>query len=344
MLISFVTDKAYQNDAIFDFNDPTRYKYYSLRNKFLKYGYEMHTSDIVSPREADVVLFHDLVPGFEHRIDKSKQNYALLIESPLIRPESYKIKNHRWFNKVFTWSDKLLRLNSGIYVKINYSFHFPISVSTGLKGRDKLIAWIVSNKLSSGANELYSKRKEIIRWFENNHPEDFDLFGRGWDRFNFGEFKFLRVWCKIPPVRFLFDKFLTEKFPSYKGQVKNKRKVLECYKFALAFENVKDEAGYITEKIFDAFFAGCVPVYMGANNILDYIPDSCFVNFRNFSSLCDLYLFMCDMSDDEYLAYQNRIVEFLKSDAATKFKIESFVNEVSGNIIADFKIYNKITV
>ena len=32
--------------------------------------------------------------------------------------------------------------------------------------------------------------------------------------------------------------------------------------------------GYITEKIFDSFFAGVVPIYWGAENITDYVPKS----------------------------------------------------------------------
>ena len=30
---------------------------------------------------------------------------------------------------------------------------------------------------------------------------------------------------------------------------------------------------YVTEKLYDAFAGGCVPVYYGAPNILDSLPD-----------------------------------------------------------------------
>ena len=36
--------------------------------------------------------------------------------------------------------------------------------------------------------------------------------------------------------------------------------------------------GYVTEKIFDAFKAGCVPVYWGAENITKYVPAECFID------------------------------------------------------------------
>ena len=69
-------------------------------------------------------------------------------------------------------------------------------------------------------------------------------------------------------------------FPSWKGPIDNKKKVLEQYRFAICYENVQDSPGYITEKIFDCFFAGCIPLYRGASNISDYIPSSCYIDRR----------------------------------------------------------------
>jgi hypothetical protein len=57
---------------------------------------------------------------------------------------------------------------------------------------------------------------------------------------------------------------------------------LEKYKFSICYENARDTPGYITEKIFDCFFAGCVPIYWGANNITDHIPKECFIDKRDF--------------------------------------------------------------
>jgi hypothetical protein len=47
--------------------------------------------------------------------------------------------------------------------------------------------------------------------------------------------------------------------------------LLRRYRFNLAFENSIDR-DYVTEKWFDCFIAGCVPVYLGAPNIGDYAP------------------------------------------------------------------------
>ena len=46
---------------------------------------------------------------------------------------------------------------------------------------------------------------------------------------------------------------------------------LRCYKFCVAIEKSEDRH-YVSEKVYDAFVAGCVPIYVGAPNVLDYVP------------------------------------------------------------------------
>ena len=47
----------------------------------------------------------------------------------------------------------------------------------------------------------------------------------------------------------------------------------------------------VSEKIFDCFAAGNVPIYWGASNVTDYIPEDCFIDMRSFSSFEELYQF-----------------------------------------------------
>jgi len=50
-------------------------------------------------------------------------------------------------------------------------------------------------------------------------------------------------------------------------------KVLPNYKFYLAFENSR-ATDYVTEKVFRALATGTVPVYLGASNVRDLMPDN----------------------------------------------------------------------
>ena len=52
------------------------------------------------------------------------------------------------------------------------------------------------------------------------------------------------------------------------------------YKFIICFENSKTD-GYVTEKIFNVFLSGSIPIYDGAPNITDYIVPGSFIQYDN---------------------------------------------------------------
>jgi hypothetical protein len=101
---------------------------------------------------------------------------------------------------------------------------------------------------------------------------------------------------------------------------------------------VRDLPGYITEKIFDCFFAGCIPVYWGASNIGTYIPEKCFIDRRKFASHEKLHSFMVSMTEPEFSSYQDRIAAFLTSDRAKPFSAEIFAETIVKAIISDLGI------
>jgi hypothetical protein len=213
----------------------------------------------------DAILFMDF-PTFKNKYfrqlinNKFKNVYLMIFESEVIRPDNWNRENHKYFKKIFTWNDELV--DNKKYFKINFAHKIPTDLNFDINKKNKLCTLIAGHKFASHPLELYTERVKAIRWFEQNHPEDFDLYGIGWDKYNFkGALSMLN--------RFeILRKFLKPKYPSYRGAVNSKREVLQKYKFAICYENVRDIPGYITEKIFDCFFAGCVPVYWGAPNVL----------------------------------------------------------------------------
>ena len=52
------------------------------------------------------------------------------------------------------------------------------------------------------------------------------------------------------------------------------------YKFIICFENSKTD-GYVTEKIFNVFLSGSIPIYDGAPNVTDYIISGSFIQYDN---------------------------------------------------------------
>ena len=163
------------------------------------------------------------------------------------------------------------------------------------------------NKSSSHPDELYSARLKIIRYFENRPGNDFEFYGPSWE---------------------------SSHFRNYKGTVKNKIQTLKNYRFCICFENIKNLKGYITEKITDCFIAGSVPIYWGASNITDYIPENCFIAREKFASMDALLSFLKNMPEAEYNQYLENTRRFLESKKAEKFSDEAVATSIAKVIVS----------
>ncbi len=295
--------------------------------------HEVGTIDKISINEADAIVFIDM-PKANNKtlleaIASKKDLYLIAFESPLVIPRSYDEDCHKLFKKVFTWSDDLVRKNPIKYIKINYSYDLPQSIKKTISSKEKLCCVISGNKKIKYSNELYSERLKVIEWFEENHPEDFDLYGTGWDEVVFGKNRYINFILRRSIL--LRKKFATKR-PSYKGKVERKKPILEKYKFSICYENARNISGYITEKIFDCLFAGCVPIYWGANNITEHIPKECFIDKREFDTYENLYSHIKNMSDKKYLQYLDNIENFLNSVKSFPFSSECFSQVIIQNI------------
>jgi hypothetical protein len=302
--------------------DNFAYFYYELKREFSKGGYDLSTQDINHVNESGFIIYHDIPKSLptESNIHKS---YLLILEPLIIKPENWDLNKHKNFKKIFTWDDNLV--DNKKYFKINYSYLLPNNINKDITIKNKLCVLISGNKYTKHPLELYSKRIEAIRWFENNHPEDFDLYGVKWNKLKFHSLYF----------NYKFNKKFSASYPSYKGKVVSKKSILEKYKFAICYENMRDAPGYITEKIFDCFFAGCVPVYWGANNITDYIPENCFIDKCKFDTYQELYDFMVSMSDSDYMDYLDNIEKYIQSDQIKIFSADHFANVITTEILKD---------
>ena len=121
-------------------------------------------------------------------------------------------------------------------------------------------------------------------------------------------------------------------YQSYRGPVVSKRETLKKYKFAICYEN-SIFPGWITEKIFDCFLAGCVPIYLGDPNVTDRIPRDAFIDMRQFKSYSHLYDYIKGMSDTEYLKYIDAIKAFIGSEANYSFTAECFADTICSEIL-----------
>ena len=256
----------------------------------------------------------------------------IVCEPSIVRPDEYKPAVHKVFRRVLTYKKDLCALDPSKYVL----FHLPCMPLPKMKplpfGGRKLCCLIQSYMVLDKPSELYSERARAARWFEAHAPRDFDLMGTEWDRvllpgrLSFLNFALRAAYRRLP----LLKKIKFRRFPSYIGpNVKDKHQTLMDYRFHFAYEN-SVEKDYISEKLFDCFYAGCVPIYHGAPNITDYIPAGAFIDKRNFGYE-ELYRYISRMSEQEYNGYLEAAEAYLRSPAARPFTPEGYVEVFTRN-------------
>ncbi len=323
--------ELYSKNTIFDLNSPFNrdnawHPFSLLKKEFKKNGIELMTSDYIQETDTDYALIYIDFPHKNNRkFDKNIRHYLLILETELIIPENWDLKNHKYFDKIFTWNDDIV--DNKKYFKFNFTQKILKNLNKDLSKKEKLCTLIAGNKKNNHPLELYSKRVEAIEWFEKNHLEDFDFYGIGWDKYTSSN-KYINLFLSKSKLSKLF----ATSYLSYKGKVDSKIETLEKYKFSICYENVRNIPGYISEKIFDCFFAGCVPIYWGANNINQYIPRACFIDKRDFDSYENLYDFMVKMGNENYLEYLDNIEKYLNSEDIHPFSSEYFSETIVSNI------------
>jgi hypothetical protein len=299
--------------------------FHDLQDAFASQDVALSTQDVNSPLESEFVIYNEMPSTLPTGL-QIKKSYLLLFESELIRPDNWNKRSHKHFSKIFTWNDDLV--DNEIYFKMNFT-HFGSVRFVEFSEKTKFCTLIAGNKSVQHPLELYSERRKIIRWFENNQPEKFRFFGMGWNEFTFAGPKLWRALNRWTWLR----RLCSEPWPSYGGKVDSKLSTLSNYKFSICFENARDIPGYITEKIFDSMAAGCVPVYWGAPNIADYVPELCYVDMKKFKNYEEMYVELSKMTSGEYQRRQDEIYRYLQSSKHELFTPEANAAVIALNII-----------
>jgi hypothetical protein len=297
---------------------------YSLKKKLYEKKINLSTFDLNKSSDLNIYINN-------YKKVTTKNNILLLWENDKVLPENnLNFIDFGKFKKIYTWNDDL------VDNKFFFKFYLPVVdhrkiTSTAKKYR--FCCCISNNKdlrLYSKKN-YYQERIRAIKWFEQNALDHFDLYGSGWNSIPL-KYNLLNKFIRII-TNYLVKSDSKLFFKSNNGPIKNKFKILSKYKFCICYENNGDSLGYITEKIFDCFFCGVIPVYLGPSNISSFIPDSCFINRVNFSSYEKLFKYLINLSDSEVLKYQQNIKKFLNSKNAKVFFHNYFAESFSDDIV-----------
>lgn len=300
------------NDEIFYHVDaagnriPTPSAAYLMYEEFIRLGHEIHTYDRYTDwSKVDYFLLYSIDWIAAEQITKAGYADRMVYcnaEPPTVcslhTKEGYETLR-QIFPYILTWNpdwvDGVQIFKRCIPYYYDYQpCHIPFA-------ERKLITGISANKHSDYPDELYTAREQAYDYFEVNYPDQFDFYGVLWQGTN---------------------------HPCYKGTVQSKAETFHHYRFALCFENTRTRCDYITEKIWDCLNAQIVPIYLGAANIRDYIPEDCFIDYNRFTSCADLATYLLSIDEARYQEYLDAAARLLHSDVIAQFQGEQYAHDI----------------
>ena len=334
--------------------------YTYLRRRLADRGIAVHTADRLlsgSVKPAEVNIY--VTMGVRDRYERLGRRGDVVLsaffvpECPVAEPALYRdlVDAAAAFRRMYSFSSSEA-LRPFLPAAVTFlPFRFPQAFSHvhedvwGNRERGFLTI-INANKVPRlRTNELYTERMRAVAYFAAH--DEIDLYGIGWDGppFRIGT---TRVPAALRGAAYLSEARWRRIIPSHdplraaarkvwRGAVASKAETLGRYTFAICFENMILE-GWITEKIFDCFFSGAVPVYLGAPDITDWIPSECFVDMRDFDDYGELRAFLRALSPSAIESYRSAARDYLASDRFHPFSKEAFADRFVDIDAADARV------
>jgi alpha(1,3/1,4) fucosyltransferase len=299
-----------------------------LRDAFAELGVRLATPDMNEGRE---VLF-ELHINARHRLPRVPC-YAYLWEHPLTRPVNGNLRKLTRYRGVFTWNTALV--DGRRIHELPIPNDLTPCPTPGFAERDLFCVLIAGNRALRWRSELalHESRLAVIRWFEEHAPDQFALYGHGWDRPPKPPGAFGRVMKRVHEWRLRL--WPRPALRTYRGPIGSKDEVLQRAKFSICYENIRGGDGYITEKLFDCMIFGCLPVYIGASDVARRIPPDCFIDGDRFASPAELHRFLLSIDEAEFNRRRTVTMDFLRGEGAYPYGNEHFCRTLVQTIGAD---------
>lgn len=330
----------------------------NLYERQAEFGIEVASGDVAlervrdgSWRARDVHVVQELSSTHGHRLCKlgATPSVLLILESPLVAYRQLDRLRRSAFRFRSCIGPTALRGQLGIQRDAEWiALRFPslwrdqVRTATAWHARERAVlvaankywrqrAWSRVSSLRDGLrvirHEFRRQLSPTFRLFRDLQLHDarlevleqlaqrggVDIYGSDWDRFDHLPMKWQD---RLKPLK---DRFL--------GPCDEKIAVMMRYRFGIAFENA-GYPGYLTEKIIDAMAAGTVPVYLGAPDVSDHIPASCFVDVRKVGSAVAVCERLSCMSDMEAEAIRDAGITFMRSSQGDRHTYEGFAETI----------------
>lgn len=273
------------------------------------------------PFRSPVEVHFNVQPSFSKR-----KKILFLLEHNYIRPQNF-LLNPKKYAAIFGW-DADLKIHENFFYT-TYPHNYDVSAFS--QSRNKRFVMVCSNRnilYGPEPRSLYNRRQEVITYFEKtNH--DFNLFGSGWNA------PFVPPGLRGQVARKFFPKSYhkgNRLLQNYRGLVADKSGLLRDTEFNFCYENIVGYNGYVSEKLWDALAAGCIPVYWPSSRASDlYVPSDVFVDAAKFDGVADLVNYLDDMSLKERWerqAYSLEVAEQMREKTSIEAYVEGIIRKV----------------
>jgi hypothetical protein len=190
---------------------------------------------------------------------------------------------------------------------------------------------VASNKASPSGNQNYFLRRRLIK---ENLRGDFDVYGIGWAGkrttlilTSLKQIVFSLRFGYVPRLNTMLRGVFSD-FPKTNGFVDDKHELLQGYKFNIIIEN---SSIIHTEKIFDAFINGTIPIYFGPELDGFGIPNSAYIRFDG--SLRGLHDSLMCLEASDFERMRNESTRFISSNEfQNQFSAESVYSRIASSI------------
>lgn len=326
--------KAFYNDLLFS-DDPVLNRDGQLAMfKLLNSQYNTHTADYLLQNQftSELNYYYSLgilnnYKNLSKRKDVILQDFYIL-EPPVVAPKLYKHLPEltKYFKRVFVHNTNgngysLANVDKSKLYKLYWPqpYNEPIQEYWGNTDRGFLCLINSNIKATMKQNELYSKRLDTIIYFAKN--SQIDVYGKGWDQMFPKRGRLHRHIILNNIIHHNLIKSV------YKGMAKSKYKTLSKYNFTICYENMIME-GYMTEKIFDCFVAGTVPVYLGAPDIATYVDKAAFIDANEFRDYGELDKYLKSLTSKDIQKYRDAGKNYMLSDRYRPYTKEYFTEKI----------------
>jgi hypothetical protein len=222
------------------------------------------------------------------------------------------------------------RPSTGNSISVNWPQTFP-EASPECNPEERLGRAVVINayKYSFLRGQLYGLRAAVC-----SRSELVDLYGPGWSQSQSAKVLLLvkELILTLLARRFprpTYLNYLLRKPMNYLGTAEDKLSKLAEYRVSLVIEN---DPSFLSEKLFDSFFAGTIPIYVGDTAAAFGIPENLYVSASK--TISDINAAVKNALEMDYSSWRKGLDEWLYSaEVIDKWSAKNVLPRIAGLVL-----------